>query len=310
MVSRKGVHTLKIREAQATLDLEHPQTDGRSARTNASARSRKRANVLDGATWTRHSISIWRDLRKTPEELALKHPALFPKALAKRLIECFMAPEDEVVLDPFVGVGSTAIAAAELGKVGIGVELSKEYIGRAKRRPVQPETGVSVRCPPRLILDDANHLKKHLKSESVDLVVTSPPYWDILLQRRTADYKAIRHYGAAAKDLGKIRQYHSFLYAVQQVFKPVWDVLKPGKYCCVVVMDIRKGPKLYPYHSDLTNYMSQINFELDDIIIWDRSQEYNNLRPLGYPSVFRVNKVHEYILIFKKPRPTGPLLKQ
>jgi hypothetical protein len=39
-----------------------------------------------------------------------------------------------------------------------------------------------------------------------------------------------------------------------------------------------------------------------DIIIWDRRQDYNNFRPLGYPAVFRVNKAHEFILIFQKPR--------
>ena len=48
--------------------------------------------------------------------------------------------------------------------------------------------------------------------------------------------------------------------------------------------------------------MQDIGFLFDDIIIWDRKQEYNNLRPLGHPSVFRTNKVHEYILIFQKPR--------
>jgi hypothetical protein len=51
---------------------------------------------------------------------------------------------------------------------------------------------------------------------------------------------------------------------------------------------------------DITAKMQEIGFTLDDIIIWDRRQEYNNLRPLGYPSVFRVNKVHEFILIFQK----------
>jgi hypothetical protein len=41
----------------------------------------------------------------------------------------------------------------------------------------------------------------------VDLVVTSPAYWDILLEKRTADYKPIRHYGDAEQDLGKIDDY-------------------------------------------------------------------------------------------------------
>jgi len=50
--------------------------------------------------------------------------------------------------------------------------------------------------------------------------------------------------------------------------------------------------------------MEQIGYVLEDIIIWDRRREYNNLRPLGYPYVFVVNKVHEYILIFKKPNGT------
>ena len=45
-----------------------------------------------------------------------------------------------------------------------------------------------------------------------------------------------------------------------------------------------------------------IGFLFDDLIIWDRKHEYNNLRPLGHPSVFRINRVHEYILIFQKPR--------
>ena len=54
-------------------------------------------------------------------------------------------------------------------------------------------------------------------------------------------------------------------------------------------------------HADLATRMQEVGFLFDDIIIWDRKRDYNNLRPLGYPSVFRINKVHEYILIFQKP---------
>jgi hypothetical protein len=68
-----------------------------------------------------------------------------------------------------------------------------------------------------------------------------------------------------------------------------------------VVMDIRKKSKFYPFHIDISLLMEEIGFDLDDIIIWDRRREYNNVRPLGYPSVFRINKVHEFIMIFKKP---------
>lgn len=151
------------------------------------------------------------------------------------------------------------------------------------------------------MVDDAFNLLDHVQPSSVDLVVTSPPYWDILLQPRTADYKEIRHYGDSPRDLGRIPTYRRFITALQDLFRLVHTVLKPGKYCCVVVMDVRKKDTLYMLHADLAEALQQIGFMLDDIIIWDRRHEYNNLRPLGYPSVFRVNRVHEYVLIFKKP---------
>lgn len=260
---------------------------------------RKRANDLDGATWTRHSISIWSDIKKTREEIQLGHPAIFPAALVTRLIECFTTSHDRIILDPFVGIGSTAIAAESLGKIGIGIDISHEFIQKAQQRPrlmTGPAGGER-----RLYADDASNLLSYVEPESVDLVITSPPYWDILLQRRTADYKEVRHYGQSDNDLGRIRSYHDFLFALQKVFKLVYTALKPGKFCCIIVMDLRKKNRLYLYHADLAAYLQQIGFQLEDLMIWDRRHEYSNLRPLGYPSVFRVNKVHEYILLFRKP---------
>lgn len=281
---------------QPTLGIrveERPKT------ARPASKARKRANDLDGATWTRYSISIWSDIKKTPEEVRLKHPALFPSALVARLMECFTTSQDRIVLDPFVGVGSTVIAAETLGKVGIGIDISDQFVQRARQRPRQMTAKPG--GDRRLIVDDAFNLLSHVQPNSVDLVVTSPPYWDILLQPRTADYKEIRHYGESEKDLGKMPRYRDFITALQNVFRLVHTALKPGKYCCVVVMDVRKKDTLYMLHADLAEALQQIGFILDDIIIWDRRHEYNNLRPLGYPSVFRVNRVHEYILIFKKP---------
>ena len=68
-------------------------------------------------------------------------------------------------------------------------------------------------------------------------------------------------------------------------------------------MDLRQRSTFYPLHADLSAAMQEIGYAFDDIIVWDRRQEYNNFRPLGYPSVFRINKAHEYVLIFQKPRP-------
>lgn len=265
----------------------------------------KRANDLDGATWTRYSISIWSDIRKTAEEAALGHPAMFPAALPARLIECYTR-KGMWVLDPFLGVGSTLIAAKRLGRHGIGIELNPEYarIAEARLKTLTLEQEWSddredVECC--VHVGDANDLEQFVEPASIDLVVTSPPYWDILLEKRTADYKPIRHYGDDVNDLGKIRDYDEFLSALQKIFQKVYAALRSGAYCCVVVMDIRKKNRFYPYHADFAQRMEEIGFIYDDLIIWDRRHEYNNLRPLGYPSVFRINKVHEFILIFQKP---------
>jgi len=286
---------------QVGLPLLDSKVEEFKARKNH-GRSLRRANDLDGATWTRYSISIWSDIRKTKEEIDLGHPAIFPVALVSRLIQCFTNKEDRVILDPFVGIGSTAIAAESLGKIGIGIELSPEYVEKARMRPCNIQLGVLEKGERYIHNADANDLLSHVRQNSVDMVITSPPYWDILLQERTADYKKIRHYGNSAGDLGIIRDYKQFLDALEKVFRLVYDALKPEKYCCVIVMDLRKKNKYYPLHADVAEFMQQIGFIFDDIIIWDRRHEYNMMRPLGYPSKFRINKAHEYILIFQKPR--------
>jgi len=258
-------------------------------------RLRTRVNDLDGATWGRYSISVWSDIRKTPEEAALRHPAMFPIALATRLIECFTTRKERVVLDPFAGIGSAPLAAKRLGGRGIGLEISPDFVALACQRRSEGEGEVLFHCA------DARNLRDFIAPSSVDLVVTSPPYWDILLQHRSADRKPVRHYGEDGKDLGRIPDYSAFLEALAEVFAQVYEALKPGKHCCIIVMDLRKKSAFYPFHSDFADIMGNLGFVLEDIIIWDRRQEYNNLRPLGYPTVFRINKTHEYILIFRRP---------
>lgn len=265
-----------------------------------SHQTRPRSNDLDGATWTRYSISVWNDIRKNAGEVKTGHPAMFPVSLVTRLIECFATREDTVVLDPFLGSGSTIVAAATAGKTGVGFEISDDYIALATERLKQSRL-FGKRVEHRIIKADARLIEQHIRPNSVDLCVTSPPYWDILNQKRTADGKAQRNYGGTVDDLGKIADYERFLDELNKAFVGVLRVLAPGKYCIVNVMDLRKKGTFFPLHSDLARKMTESGWIYDDIIIWDRRQEYNNLRPLGYPFVFRINKVHEYLLIFRKP---------
>jgi len=264
----------------------------------------EKMNNLDGKAWLQYSFSIWRDIEKTNGERKLKHPAMFPTQLTSRLIQIHTKNKGEIVLDPFLGSGSTVVSAYKLGRKGIGFELSKEYIELSESRI--KETQLNLEQKPEDLIKPEIHNKtifdipKTLKENSVDLVITSPPYWDILTAKRSVDRKEIRKYSDSNEDLGNIADYNVFLDKLKEAFTGVYKVLKKGKYCIVVVMDIRKKAKFYPFHMDVVNKMQEIGFELDDIVIWDRQKEYNNMRPLGYPFVFRVNKVHEFILIFRK----------
>ena len=143
-------------------------------------------------------------------------------------------------------------------------------------------------------------LLKHVKKESIDLVITSPPYWNILNQKRTADHKEIRTYSKSKKDIGNIEEYEKFLKSLKEIYSKVYDSLKFNKRCISVVMDIRKKDKFFPLHEDQSRIMKEIGFELEEYVIWDRQIDYNNMKTLGYPYVFRFNKVHEFICIYWK----------
>jgi DNA modification methylase len=269
---------------------------------NDRPQGKNRANELSGSDWTRFSISVWSDIRFTTEERRLSHPAMFPTMLVERLIRCFTKQTDCVVLDPFLGSGSSLVAAKNMGKSGIGFDVYDRFLELARERLRQEHLFPTENADIVLHRADSREITKFVAANTVDFCVTSPPYWDILNQKRTADYKETRNYGDQQNDLGVLEDYEQFLGQLQEVFKQVYEVLKPGKYCVVNVMDLRKGPRFFPFHSDLAEKLTEIKFVLDDIIIWDRHQEYNNLRSLGYPYTFRVNKVHEFLMIFLKPK--------
>ena len=263
----------------------------------------RRANNLDGKQWLSNSFSIWRKLEKSPEEKKLSHPASFPISLVEKLIESYIQPEDKILLDPFAGSGNALIAALRSGMKSIGVDVNPEF-GKMfeQRRGLYSE-----RHGPHFLnghchyhIEDARTISSFVDFESVDISVTSPPYWDILNRKRTADRKKSRAYSDIEADLGNTGEYDEFISMFEDVIKQVFLVLKPKSRFIINVMDIRKGANFYPFHADTIGVAQKEGFVLEDIIIWDRQPEYNGMRPLGYPYKFIVNKVHEYILVFIK----------
>lgn len=71
------------------------------------------------------------DIWEFTQDMNNEHPAPFPLELAKRVVQSTNA---QIVLDPFMGSGTTAIAAALLDRKFIGIELSPEYVKISKKR--------------------------------------------------------------------------------------------------------------------------------------------------------------------------------
>ena len=69
-----------------------------------------------------------------------QHPATFPNQLPYDFIQCF-CPKDGIVLDPFVGSGTTIVAAKNLGRSYIGIDIAQEYCEIAKKR-------IAIECAP------------------------------------------------------------------------------------------------------------------------------------------------------------------
>lgn len=92
--------------------------------------------------WTK---SVWVISPESAKKVS--HPAPFPVELPYRLIQLYTYAGD-IVLDPFMGSGSTAIAALRAGRKYIGYEIVPEYVELAERRiaayKAQPESGLSL----------------------------------------------------------------------------------------------------------------------------------------------------------------------
>jgi len=78
--------------------------------------------------------TIWEYLNAgDKDKLKRKHPAVFPDKIPFDFVQCF-CPPNGVVLDPFIGCGSTAVAAKQLKRNYIGIDISKEYCELAENR--------------------------------------------------------------------------------------------------------------------------------------------------------------------------------
>lgn len=303
---------MKDVEDLATLNLLDEYAEDQLGTDPGKYDQRNKLNDLTGKQWIPETKSFWfqKGLGKNHPEAQIEkqHPAPFSFQDIERLIR-FFTKSGDIVMDPFLGVGSTLKAAAVSGRNGVGIELSPKWYELSKER-LDTEVGPGTSDKFEIINGDSAQVLKAFEDESVDFVVTSPPYWSIL-NKQDQKVKSQRvengletKYSEDERDLGNIESYDEFLdILVKDIFLESARVLKTGKYFAIVISDFRNKKKYMSFHSDLIQRLdgakigeSELSLQGVKVLI----QNHKSLHPYGYPFAYVENIHHQYILIFRK----------
>ncbi len=237
------------------------------------------------------------------------HPAKFPENLIRDFIGHYTVEGDNV-FDPMSGTGSTQVAAAQLGRNAYGTELSEFFAQIANERIseyLNPKQ-VSLFSEKRIQVDFKLLVKdvKEIKDDDFpvfDYIITSPPYWD-MLNMKGAETQATRrqkglkvNYSDSENDLGNISDYNAFIDELVDIYLKLLEHLKKDGYITIIVKNIKKKGKNYPFAWDLARRLSDKLHILPEFF-W--LQDDINLAPYGYGNTFVSNTFHQYCLNFKK----------
>jgi DNA modification methylase len=254
-------------------------------------------------------IDSWFILRPQPRKKdEILHPAKYPEALVEMFIHHF-SNEGANILDPMSGTGSTQVGALRTGRNGFGTELSPFFADIAENRckniiqPTQPSLfGNTNSGNYRIINKDARQISKSDFPE-IDYVLTSPPYWD-MLNMKGAENQAKRiekglqtNYSDDQSDLGNIADYLEFIHELKDIYFNISELIRPGGYMTIVVKNIKKKGRNYPFAWDLAALLSEKLILLPEVF-W--CQDDINLAPYGYGNTFVSNTFHQYCLNFQK----------
>jgi DNA modification methylase len=148
-------------------------------------------NDLTGSEWTLHGKSV-QTFNGAITEKRKKHGAAYPLSLARHFIEIY-SKEGDTVLDPFSGVGTTLDAANILKRNSFGVELNSEFI-KLFNKGIDVKDGIQNSDYERKIFHgSALDIGQYFPSNSIDFILTSPPYSNLLNKIRDSfadkDYK-------------------------------------------------------------------------------------------------------------------------
>lgn len=265
-------------------------------------------NCLTAKEWLKRQLGVW-EFYYGKQDIRDKniHPATFPISLAKQVIELF-THEGELVLDPFVGSGTTLVAAQESNRNAVGFDLQEKYVKlSAERIATQRITGNARQLA---IQTDARKIPSFLKDESLSLIFTSPPYANLLNRerknksrrnRKNEQLGKVEQYSQDIRDLGTL-DIEKYSTAMGDIFESLLSKLKPKAHCVINVPDMWWENKRIPIHVHLVNELTKRGYELRNIIIWDRRNLVNQIGIFGWPSNYiTMGVTFEYLLDFWRP---------
>lgn len=267
-------------------------------------------NCMTAKEWVKSQIGVWqfnyeaRDIRDKN-----LHPATFPISLAKRIIELF-THAGELVLDPFVGSGTTLIAARDLNRNAIGFDLQEKYIELCQKRLA--DDNFFNNAQQIAIQDDALHIDQYLEPETVKLIWTSPPYANLLNrkrknksrrgnERKNEQFGKVEQYSQDPRDLGTM-PLEKYTKAMGEIYERLLPLLQPKGHCVINVPDMWWKNQRITIHVALIEELRKRGYELRNTIIWDRTNIVNRVGIFGWPSNYiTMGTTFEYLLDFWRP---------
>ena len=286
-----------------------------TVRRQASDREmRNKLNELSGKDWIKFTKS-WFVHRPEPRgDRKILHPASFPESLVREFVS-FFTRKGELVVDPFLGTGSTLVAAVETSRSGVGFEIVKKYTDIARdrvkdsiaRNTVSRATGRGSSWT-KILRADSSKLSEIWRENDLplaDYCITSPPYWNQLKkshmrQKSRAEKGLDTAYSSDPREIGNIENYNEFLRALKRTFDEVHKVMKPKGYLTIITNNVFSDGRMFPLAFDTVSTLSQEPFAWTpkDEKVW--CQDDKTLLPLGVFNAWVGNRHHQYCLIFRK----------
>lgn len=224
--------------------------------------------------------------------------------IPRNLLLRYTQPGD-LILDQFCGGGTTAVEAKLLGRRCIARDLNPGAVLLTRNNldfRIQDQETLEDSSPtityyePIVEIGDARDLHG-IDNESIDMVCTHPPYANIVQYTDGIDGDLSQH------------DVDGFIEQMEDVAKECFRVTKPGKYCAILIGDMRRNKRVIPLGFRTIELFLQQGFILHDLVI----KRQHNCRTTGfwYSNSIKYNFLllaQEYLPIFLKPETKNPNL--